>query len=186
MSQKYAAYDSTGSIITFYDSVDSPVPAGANVIEITDAQWQTCIDTHGWTVVSGALVPPAAPTEAQLLSAAQASQIASLNAAYQTAIIAPVSYTTAAGTTATFNQDATAKGNLSSALLAGEKAGTWPLNLWLNTAGQPVTPFIYADLQGLAAAMEAVDAPDYQKLLTLIAEVNAATTVAAVQTVTWS
>jgi hypothetical protein len=32
MSQKYAAYDSTGAIVAFYDSVDSPAPQGATVI----------------------------------------------------------------------------------------------------------------------------------------------------------
>ncbi|WP_164707925.1 DUF4376 domain-containing protein [Paraburkholderia phosphatilytica] len=116
---------------------------------------------------------------------AKAAQIAALNSAYQAAITAPVSYTTAAGTTATFNQDATAKSNLQNAMLASEKAGTWPLNLWLSAGGEAVTPFTYADLQGLAAAMEAVDAPDYTQLLSLVAQVNAATTVAAVQAVVW-
>jgi hypothetical protein len=34
--------------------------------------------------------------------------------------------------------------------------------------------------------MEAADTPDYQKLLTLIGQVSAATTVEAVQAVVWS
>lgn len=187
MGQKSAAFDANGNIIAFYDSIDSPVPSGVtSVIEITDAQWQTCLSSFGWTVANGALAAPVPPSAAQLLAAAQAAQIATLNAAYQAASVAPVSFTTAAGATASFNQDATAKSNLQDALLASEKSGTWPINLWLSVAGISIAPFTYADLQGLAAAMEAVDAPDYQVLLTLIAQVNAATTIAGVQAVAWS
>ncbi|MFM0165653.1 hypothetical protein PQR39_35125 [Paraburkholderia sediminicola] len=187
MGQKYAAYDANGNINAFYDSVDSPVPAGlTNVIEITDAQWQTCINNQGqWYVSDGALAPVPPPTAAELLAQAQAAQTAILSAAYAAAINAPVSYTTAAGTTAVFNQNAVAKANLQNAMLASEKSGEWAINLWLSASGAPVTPFTYADLQGLAAAMEAIDAPDYQLLLQLIAQANAATTVAAVQAVVW-
>jgi hypothetical protein len=185
MGQKYAAYNAQGAITAFYDSVDSPVPAGVTTIEITDAQWQTCLSAPGYTVVNGALVAPTPPTAAQLLATAQATQTALLNAAYQAAIVAPVSYTTAAGATAVFNQTETAKENLQDALLASEKAGAWSLNVWQSAAGAIVTPFTYADLQGLAAAMEAVDAPDYQTLLGLLAQVAAATTVEAVQAVAW-
>lgn len=187
MGQKYAAYDSTGTIIAFYDSVDSPVPASVtNVIELTDAQWQTCINEQGqWYVSDGALAAVPALSAAELLAAAQVAQTTVLNAAYEAAIEAPVSFTTAAGTTAVFNQNAVAKSNLQNAMLASEKSGTWSINLWLSAVGVAITPFTYADLQGLAEAMEAVDAPDYQQLLQLLAEVNAATTVEAVQAVVW-
>jgi hypothetical protein len=66
MGQKYAAYNAQGAITAFYDSVDSPAPEGATTIEITDAQWQTCISNPGWTVVSGELVAPVPPTAEQL------------------------------------------------------------------------------------------------------------------------
>jgi hypothetical protein len=135
----------------------------------------------GWTYSGAAFAPPAGPSLADV----QAAQIAVLNDAYQAAINAPVSFTTAAGATALFNQNATAKANLQDALLASEKAASWPINLWVSASGSPITPFTYADLQGLAAAMEAVDAPDYQQLLTLMAEVTNATTIAAVQAVVW-
>jgi hypothetical protein len=189
MSQKYAAYDSTNAIVAFYDSVDSPVPASATAIAITDAEWQACLIAQGagtpYTVVNEVLTVPAAKTAAELLAAAQSTQTALLNAAYESAITAPVSYTTEAGTTAVFNQNAVAKANLQNALLASQKSGVWTINLWLSASGVSVTPFTYADLQGLAAAMEAIDAPDYQLLLELIAQVNAATTVASVQAVVW-
>ncbi|MFM0059206.1 hypothetical protein PQR64_26600 [Paraburkholderia phytofirmans] len=71
MGQKFAAYNAQGAITGFYDSEDSPVPAGvADVIEITDEQWQTCVSNQGWTVITGALVAPVPPSAADL--AAQA------------------------------------------------------------------------------------------------------------------
>ncbi|KVN23876.1 phage tail protein [Burkholderia pyrrocinia] len=44
MGQKQAAYDEKGAIVAFYDSVDSPAPTGANVIDISDSEWRTLID----------------------------------------------------------------------------------------------------------------------------------------------
>lgn len=70
MSQKFAALDEQTGIVVFYDSIDSPPPSGVNAIEITDAQWQTCLSNPGWTVANGELVSPIPPTAAQL--AAQA------------------------------------------------------------------------------------------------------------------
>lgn len=147
---------------------------------------QTTGQPQEWELIGAipagfALTPPP-PTLAQ----AQATQIAALQAAYQQAVNAPVSFTNAAGTTASFNQDATSIQNLQDVIAAG--AAAWAadnLNLWLNTAGQPVTPFTYADLQGLAAAFEAYDVPQYKTLLAQIAAVMAATTVAAVEAITF-
>lgn len=62
MGQKFAAFNANGAITGFYDSVDSPLPAGTSAIEITDAQWQECLMNPGWTVVNGALVAPPAPS----------------------------------------------------------------------------------------------------------------------------
>ena len=79
MGQKSAAYNSTGAITAFYDSIDSPVPHGVTGIEITDAQWQACINTPGYTVANGALVAPVPPTAAQIA----AQRVASAWSAYQ-------------------------------------------------------------------------------------------------------
>jgi hypothetical protein len=187
MGQKYAAYNSSGTIVAYYDSDDSPVPASVtSVIEITDAQWQMSIGQPGqWYVSAGALAPVPPPTAAELLATAQAAQIATLTAAYEAAITAPVNFTTAAGASAMFNQTDVAKSNLQNAILGSQASGKWAINLWLDVNSTPITPFTFADLEGLAAAMEAVDAPDYQELLTLVGQVTAATTVAAVQAVVW-
>ncbi|MFM0405216.1 hypothetical protein [Paraburkholderia dipogonis] len=66
MGQKLAAYDASGNIIAYYDDVDSPAPAGANVIEITEDEWRACVSTSGYTVASGALVAPVPLTAAQI------------------------------------------------------------------------------------------------------------------------
>jgi hypothetical protein len=121
-----------------------------------------------------------------LLAQAQASQITQLQAAYTTSITAPVvNYTTVAGHTDTFNQAVNDKLNLEDAITGAVETKNWPLNLWLNSSGQPVTPFTFNDLENLAAAIEAADVPKFSHLLAKIASVNNATTVADVQAVTW-
>lgn len=166
--------------------------APADCFSVADSDVQTAINLPpGSSYSFTAPVAPAIngtistvlPTAAFLLAQAQAAQIAILNASYQAAIVQPVSFTTAAGHTDTFAQDAQSKTYLMNAIDAGTKSGTWPLNLWLNAAGQPVTPFTYVDLQNLAAAMEAAEVPEYQDLLTKIAAVQAVATVAAVQAI---
>ncbi len=124
---------------------------------------------------------------AQLLAQAQAAQIATLQASYKSAINAPVSFKNAAGITSTYPagnsialNGATAMQNLSNAITAGS-AG-WSLGKWLDTNDVAQT-FTYADLQGLAAAMEAQETLDWQDLVAKVAEVQAATTIAAVQAI---
>lgn len=174
----------------FHFSTDANAPADS--FPVAESDIQTAINLPaGSTYSFAAPVAPATtgtlsiafPSAAFLLAQAQAAQISVLNTSYQAAIVQPVSFTTAAGHTDTFAQDAQSKTYLMNAIDAGTKSGTWPLNLWLNTAGQPVTPFTYVDLQNLAAAMEAAEVPEYQDLLTKIAAVQAATTVAAVQAI---
>ena len=124
-----------------------------------------------------------AAARAPTLAQAQAAQIALLNAAYAVAITAPVQLTTAGGTAARFPQSDAAKQNLSNCIMGG--AGAWSLDLWLDVNGQPISPFTYADLQSLAAAMERAEAPDFQELLTLVSQVSAAVTIAAVEAIVW-
>ncbi len=44
MGQKQAAYGTNRNIVAFYDTVDSPAPADANVVDITDDEWRALID----------------------------------------------------------------------------------------------------------------------------------------------
>jgi len=137
------------------------------------------------TLVSYTGTWPPPPTLAQ----AQAAQIALLQSAYQTAMNAPVTFTNAAGVTSTYPSGNTllingmkARDMLAEVIAAGSSA--WTLGKWLDTNNVAQT-FTFADLQGLAAAMEAAITIDWTDLVSKIAEVNAATTVAEVQAVTF-
>ena len=82
MGQKYAAYNSSWAVTAFYDSVDSPPPASATVIKITESQWQSAISSpYPVTVENGDLVIPTGPTLAQ----AQTAQKALITQSYNTA-----------------------------------------------------------------------------------------------------
>ncbi len=157
------------------------------VLDISAGTW-TCGETKGTCPTT--LIPytgpwPIPPTLAQ----AQSAQIALLKADYQTAINAPVTFTNAAGVTSTYPSGNTilitgdkAKTLLSETISAG--ASAWTLGKWLDTNDVAQT-FTFADLQGLASAMEAAVTVDYETLVSKIAEVNAASTVSAVQAITW-
>ena len=119
------------------------------------------------------------------LTQAQASQIAALQSAYQAAIQVPVSYTSKGGVTKTFQADPVSVANLQAAIAGFAAAGTTPSGFYWGAADNTQVPFTYADLQGLAAAMIAQGWAEFQHLQTQKAAVNAATTVAAVQAITF-
>jgi hypothetical protein len=119
------------------------------------------------------------------LADAQSAQVAILQAAYHSVVNAPVTFKNAAGVTSTYPSGdtmslngKTAAQNLSDALTAG--AAAWSLGNWIDTAGVAQV-FSYADLQGLAGAMETVTGTAFLALETKAAQVQAAATVAAVQ-----
>ncbi|MBB5414118.1 DUF4376 domain-containing protein [Paraburkholderia atlantica] len=185
MGQKSAAYDSTGAIVAYYDSEISPAPQGVNAIKITDAQWQTCVNNPGYTVVDGELVAPAAPTAAQLLAAAQAIQSATIDAAYAAAIQQSVSFKTAGGVTETFQADAGSQTVLMQATQGYQIAGATPTGFYWKAADNTPVPFTLTDLQGLYQAILAQGWAAFQKRTNLKAEIAAATSVAAVQAINW-
>ncbi|KVC87936.1 phage tail protein [Burkholderia ubonensis] len=87
MGQKYAAFDAQGNITAFYDSIDSPVPQGVTVIDISDEQWRDLINAQSAgkrLVVDGtgkpvALDPPP-PTRTEVASAKRAERDTALSA----------------------------------------------------------------------------------------------------------
>ncbi len=125
--------------------------------------------------------PPVVPTLAQ----AQATQLATLAQAYQSAIQQPVSYTTKAGVATTYQADPGSVANLQNTLLGLQAAGVAPSGFYWVAADNTQVPFAFVDLQGLASVMLAQGWAAFQKLQTLKAQILAATTVAAVQAVAW-
>jgi hypothetical protein len=133
MGQKYAEYNASGAIVAFYDSVDSPVPAGVtSVIGITFAQWQACLSTPGYTVANGALVAPLPPTDAQLLAAAQAAQAsvvttgcyATITGGF-TSLALGATYNYPSNNTSQHPDQSNLNASVTRALLAIRKARTW-------------------------------------------------------------
>ncbi len=177
MGKKFAAYDAQGSITAFYDDEDSPAPEGVSAIEITEDQWQGCLCTPGYKVVGGHLVAPPPPTAAQILAAAQASQIAIIESAYQAAIQQPVSYMST-----TFQADLASQDVLAKSLVPGAVPASF---FWLDANNNQV-PMTFAQLQGLAGAMLTQGQAAFAKKTGLKQQIRAATTVAAVQAVVWS
>ena len=172
--------------------LDGDNNAPADSVAVAEQDFLSAINlpqgsTYTFAAQAGAIATLSAngPDAAYLLARAKDIQLSVLHAAYRAAIQAPVSFTTAAGTTAQFSQDATSVSNLEKTIMAGAKSQTFALGLWLDVNGQPVTPFTYADLQGLSAAMEAAEFPAFTELLSKIAGVTAATTVDAVKSITF-
>ncbi|AOJ62778.1 phage tail protein [Burkholderia ubonensis] len=87
MGQKQAAYGANGKIVAFYDTVDSPAPQGANVLDISDEQWLDLINAQSAgkrLVVDSAGQPialdPPPPTRAEIASAKRAERDSALGA----------------------------------------------------------------------------------------------------------
>lgn len=189
MGQKSAAYDAQGAITAFYDSIDSAPPSGATTLSITDAQWQECLAMPGWTVANGALVAPPVPTTAQLLAQAQTAQIASLSRACAAAIVAGFT-SSALGSAHTYPSGLPDQTNLTANVLGSLLPGlpsTW------------TTPQLCCDANGVwayvahsAAQIQQVGSDGKAAILgylakkaNLQAEVEAATTISAVQSIVW-
>lgn len=185
MSQKFAAYDSSGTITAYYDSEVSPVPTGVNAIKISAAEWQECITTQGYTVSNGALVAPTAPSADDLLEAAQSSQIASLTYAYQSATQQPVSFSTSAGVSKTFQADSNSQSVLLLATTGYNLQGATPDGFYWVASDNSKVPFVLDDLKGLYGVMLSQGNAAFQKLQDLKASVRSAKTVSAVQEVVW-
>jgi len=188
MNSQYVVYDvATGRIkrsgICQTIDVELQPQTGEGVVNVTgDATWTGDGTAFQW---DGSALVAKTISAADQLAAARADKVASLTLAYNQALVAPVTFTNHTGVTASFNQAASDISNLQKAITGSALSGTWSLNLWQDATGAVIAPFTYADLQGLAAAMEAADTPQYVHLLTLIAAVTAATTLAAIAAVSW-
>ncbi len=187
MGQKLAAYGASGSIIGFYDTADSPAPSGVATIEITDSEWQACLAQQGWTVVSGALC---APNASQLLLQAKAAQIATLSAFCASAIVSGFA-SSALGAAHTYPSQPNDQSNLIGAVtasLAPNLPATWTCNFWCadSTGAWALRAHTAAQIQQVLADGVAAREGFSTKLAGLVAQVQAATTVAAVQAIVWS
>ena len=123
---------------------------------------------------------------ASTLTGARAAQKATIDAAYLDAIQQSVTFKTAAGVTQTFQADTGSQTILSQATQGYQIAGAVPADFFWKAADNSLVAFTLADLEGLYLAMLAQGWSAFQKRATLKAQIDAATTVAAVQAIIWS
>ena len=191
MSKYYVVYDSTGAVVTRYDSdinadlIANP-PAGLSLLEVPDKATMLQTREPGWTVKTGALV---SPTAAQLLAQAQAAQIAIITQACAAAITSGF-ISSALGSAHTYPSGLTDQANLAANVLSSLLPGlpsTW------------TTPQLCQDANGVwayvahtAAQIQQVGSDGKAAILgyltkkaSLQAEIEAATTVASVNAIVW-
>ena len=168
----------------FFDTSNNAVNliASATTITISEQIYNDCVASvkgGGTLSLFQGDVLITMPALIQTLAQQQQANIAVLQAAYQTAINAPVTFKNSAGITSayTFGNSLTHGGTNAQTLLtqilsAGSTA--WTAGVWFDVVGvaQAMT---FADLQGLALAVEAMETPDEQHLMVKIAAVQAQT-----------
>lgn len=190
MGQKQAAYDNTGAIIAFYDTVDSPAPQGVSTIDITDAQWQAALaSVRPYTVVNKAMTAPADPSAAELLAEAQAAKIAELSAACKAAIYAGFS-SSALGSAYHYPALDDDQRNLTASVVASLMPGlpsnwTTPFKCADANGNWAFVPHTVAQIQTAGADGKSAILAAMAKNQTLAAQASAATTVAAVNAIAW-
>ena len=115
----------------------------------------------------------------------QAAQSSVIDQAYAATVTADIAFTTSAGVAATFQADADSQQVLSVSVQGYDMAGEVPSGFFWKATDNSQVAFTLADLKGLYQAMLARGWTAFQKRTTLKAEIAAATTVAAVQAITW-
>ena len=115
----------------------------------------------------------------------QSAQIDALSASYSAAIQQSVSYTSKGGVTQTYQADGGSIQNLIQMLAAFQAPASPPAGFYWVSADNTQVPFTYADMQALAVVIGQQGFTSFQKLQTLKAAVNAATTIKAVQAIVW-
>ena len=167
---------------TFQDTATNKIWQFENDVVVTDtagvysfATSKGVQLTNTPTTLQPYIIP--APTPTQLAATAAQAQTAAMQTACQNATNTPVSFKNAAGVTSTyaFGNTMTSGGANAQALLIqiiGAGSAAWTAGAWKDTNGiyQAMT---FADLQGLAAAIEAMDTPDEQTLIAKEASIQA-------------
>jgi hypothetical protein len=168
--------------------------AVANVI-VADSEWTAPDGVTAILIPSGDQVGIgyaydgsafSAPVIQVSLADAKSAQCAAIDAAYAGAVQQSVTFKTAAGVTQTFQADTESQSILSQAEQGYAIVGAVPANFYWKAQDNTFVAFTLSDLQGLYVTMLSQGWDAFQKRATLKAEISAATTVSAVQSVAWS
>ena len=155
-------------------------PSGMATLSVTSAEWAN--QSGQWYVVNGALTQ----TDPNALPKAQASQIALLQSAFEQAEQAPISLTLASGITTSFGMtphDWTKIVGLFAKYVA--KGDAVPSGYSLPDANMVLRVVTVTDIDNLFEAGKSQIDGAVVKLASLVAQVQAATTVSAVQAIAW-
>ena len=178
MAQQVLYSTATSEVLQWQDtekfSYGTP-PTGTAILAVTSAEWA---DQGGtWYVASGTLTQ----TNPNALPQVQASQAALLRTACQSAITGGFT-SSALGSAYNYPSDPTSQSNLNT--VAGSPSGG---SLWCESGGVwAMKPHTQSQAQAVLASFVAWLNSCQSQLATLTAEVNAATTVSAVQAITWT
>ena len=155
-----------------------------NLIVAASTTWDT-----------GVLVPPGTPvnvgfeyhdgtfslpTPVLTLAQAQAVQVSTLTLAYQSAISQPVTYNNLE-----YQADLQSVSNLQASIAGCLSTQVTPAGFYWVSANNTQVPFAYSDLTSLALIIFQQGAVAFQHLQSKKTLVTAATTVSAVQAITW-
>ena len=181
---QYAQYNPAllpAPVLGWYDTAefDYPtLPPSTDLLALTPAQWAE--RTSGqWAVSNGALVAYVPPVIAPTLAQAQAAQTATIITAAQAALQAVVAAYPDLEVATWPQQYAEAQ-----AYTASSTAAT-PMLAAIATAARATVAVMAAGVMAKAAAYQSASGAIIGKRIALTGEIAAATTVAAVQAVTW-
>lgn len=181
----YGIQIDSNNIIIGTLSTSEPLPSGW--IAITAAQLPSAqVAGATWDASTSTVNPPASNYN---LNAVATSQIQLVTAQAMAALSSPVTFTNAAGTTASFANTKENHDNLGGALESWNST-TWPSTFFIyDTSNVPVI-LTYADAEGLAAAFANATLAVYTKLNSLIAQIDgyvtSGGTVTEIQAVTYA
>jgi hypothetical protein len=191
--------DEPGTYLTpVHSTVTAPPVVAVNQVAVfVSGEWSLQPDYRGLMVynqadnstliVTAIGVLPAGyaltpPPPAQLL-AAQTVQLALVNAAYNTVMQQPVSYTTKAAVTEAFDADSQSINNLANMLAAYSGTQTVPVGFYWVAADNTQVPFVYADMLGLTTVLGNQGWSAFQNLQIKKNAIKEALTIAAVQAI---
>ena len=188
--QRYAKFDSAGKFAFELMGGDEPtIPA--DFTKVTEAQWQALssdpnsyrYDTNSKTVVAVTL------TTAEKLADAQTAKISELTNACQTAIVGGYS-SSALGSAHTYPSKPTDQANMTASVLSSLLPGvssTWETMFWCadSSGNWAYVSHTASQIQQAGSDGKTFIQSQQAKLEGLKQQVAAATTVAAVQAITW-
>ena len=179
--QRYALVNASGVVenVVVWDGGENwAVPEQFEAI-------QSDIACVGWTYANGEFSEPTPQPVQVTLAQAQAYQLAVIEAGYSGAVTKPISYTSRGGVTKSYQADSASQTVLMQAAQGYTLAGAVPSDFYWVSDDNTQVPFVLEDLSALYQAMLAQGWAAFQRKQSLKAQVNAATTVAAAQSITW-